>query len=311
MPLLTIRHVLAVPIALLNALTCRGMHFMGTAVPVVVKIEELRNFIRARRQEGKSVGLTPTMGALHAGHLSLVEILRQHVDCVIVTIFVNPTQFSVNEDFGRYPRQLTQDLEKLLAVKADLVFAPSVEEMYPSDFSTRVIITGPAQVNLEDRFRPTHFEGVATVVAKLLNQAQADVAIFGEKDYQQLQVIRRLARDLDLSTRILAGPTLRDADGLALSSRNVYLSNDERAKAPQLYLALRLAASQILKGLEICEALKQSREIIVKAGMQIDYLEARHAESLTPLKSLVEGPARLLVAAHLGKTRLIDNIAVS
>ena len=284
---------------------------MGTAVPLVVKIEELRNFIRARRQEGKSVGLMPTMGALHAGHLSLVEILRQHVDCVIVTIFVNPKQFSPNEDLGRYPRQLTQDLEKLLEVKADLVFAPHIEEMYPSDFSTRVIISGPAQANLEDRFRPTHFEGVATVVAKLLNQAKADVAIFGEKDYQQLQVIRRLVRDLDLSTRILAGPTLRDTDGLALSSRNVYLSDDERAKAPQLYLALRSATSQILSGVEICEALKQSREIIVKAGMQIDYLEARHAESLTPLNSLVEGPARLLVAAHLGKTRLIDNISVS
>jgi pantoate--beta-alanine ligase len=282
-----------------------------TEVPVVTKVEELRNFVRAKRLAGKSIGLTPTMGALHAGHLSLVEILSQHVDCVIVTIFVNPTQFSVNEDFGRYPRQLKEDIEKLLKVKADLVFAPHVEEMYPSDFSTRVIMSGPAEVNLEDRFRPTHFEGVATVVAKLLNQAQADIAIFGEKDYQQLQVIRQLVRDLDISTRILAGPTLREADGLALSSRNIYLSEDERAKAPQLYLALRSAVSQILSGGDISEALKQSCEIIVNAGMKIDYLEARHAESLTPLRSMAEGPARLLVAAHLGKTRLIDNIPVS
>lgn len=280
-------------------------------VPVVEKVEELRNFVQARRLEGKSIGLAPTMGALHAGHLSLVQILRQYVDCVIVTIFVNPTQFNANEDFGRYPRQLTQDLEKLLEVKADLVFAPHLEEMYPPDFSTRVIMSGPAQVNLEDRFRPTHFEGVATIVAKLLNQAQADMAIFGEKDYQQLQVIRRLARDLDLSTRILAGPTHRETDGLALSSRNVYLSNDERVKAPQLYLALRSAASQILSGVDISEALKKSYKIIVKAGMQIDYLELRHAESLAPLPSLADGPARLLVAAHLGKIRLIDNISVS
>ncbi len=279
-------------------------------VPVVARVKELRNFVQAKRLKGKSIGLVPTMGALHAGHLSLVEILRQYVECVIVTIFVNPTQFSVNEDFGRYPRQLTQDLEKLHEVKTDLIFAPHLEEMYPSDFSTRIIISGPAEVNLEDRFRPTHFEGVATVVAKLLNQAQADIAIFGEKDYQQLQVIRSLARDLDLSTRILAGPTLREADGLALSSRNAYLSDEERAKAPQLYLALCSAASLILSGMDINEALKQSTEIIVKAGMQIDYLELRHAESLAPVLSLADGPARLLVAAHLGKTRLIDNISV-
>lgn len=284
---------------------------MVAEVPVVAKVEELRNFVRARRQEGKSIGLTPTMGALHAGHLSLVEILRQSVDCVIVTIFVNPTQFSANEDFGRYPRQLRQDLEKLLTIKADLVFAPQVEEMYSLDFSTRIIMGGPAQVDLEDRFRPTHFEGVATVVAKLLNQAQADVAIFGEKDYQQLQVIRRLARDLDLSTFILAGPTLREADGLALSSRNIYLSKEERTKAPQLYLALCQAADQILSGVELNQVLKQSRALIEKAGMQIDYLEVRHAESLRPVQSLAERPLRLLAAAHLGKTRLIDNIPVS
>jgi pantoate--beta-alanine ligase len=283
---------------------------MVAEVPVVAKVEELRNFVRARRQEGKSIGLTPTMGALHAGHLSLVEILRQSVDCVIVTIFVNPTQFSANEDFGRYPRQLRQDLEKLLTIKTDLVFAPQVEEMYSLDFSTRIIMGGPAQVDLEDRFRPTHFEGVATVVAKLLNQAQADVAIFGEKDYQQLQVIRHLARDLDLSTFILAGPTLREADGLALSSRNIYLSKEERTKAPQLYFALCQAADQILSGVELNQALKQSRALIEKAGMQIDYLELRHAESLRPVQSLAERPLRLLAAAHLGKTRLIDNIPV-
>jgi pantoate--beta-alanine ligase len=283
---------------------------MTSTVRVVATVAELRDFVRARRAAGEAVGLVPTMGALHAGHLSLVEEARRHARRVVATVFVNPTQFGPSEDFLRYPRTLEADCEKLASVDADLVFAPSVAEMYPPGFATTVTLEGCARADLEDRFRPTHFAGVATVVAKLLNQAQADVAVFGEKDFQQLLVIRRLARDLDIPTRILAGPTLREPDGLAMSSRNVYLSAEDRARAPALYKALSSAARAIAGGEPIGHAMALAREDIASAGFEIDYVEARHAESLARIARRHEGPIRILAAARLGSTRLIDNVAV-
>jgi pantoate--beta-alanine ligase len=283
---------------------------MTAKVAVVDAIDDLRRYVGARRAAGERIGLVPTMGALHAGHLSLVEAARRAANRVVVTIFVNPAQFGPNEDFARYPRTLAADLEKLSCVAADLVFAPPVEEIYPPGFSTKVVVAGPALADLEDRFRPTHFSGVATVVTKLLNQAQADVAVFGEKDYQQLLVIKRLARDLDIATEILGAPTLREADGLAMSSRNVYLAGDERQRARELHGALSDAARRILNGEDINAATRDARARLADAGFDVDYLEARHAETLAPVSSLDAGPIRLLAAAKLGATRLIDNIAV-
>lgn len=283
---------------------------MSKDVPVVVAtVEELRAYVRARRALGERIGLVPTMGALHAGHLSLVEAARREAERVIVTIFVNPKQFGPSEDFARYPRTLAADLGSLAGVGADLAFAPSVEEIYPPGFATTVTQQGPAAAGLDDCFRPTHFDGVATVVTKLLNQAQADVAVFGEKDYQQLLVIRRLARDLDIGTKIVGAPTLREADGLAMSSRNVYLSQDERARAPQLHGALSEAARRIRAGEDIGQAVGDARAALAAAGFDVDYLEARHAETLAPIARREEGPIRLLAAARLGATRLIDNMA--
>lgn len=283
---------------------------MSFDVPVVHTVEEMRAFVRARRQAGERIGLAPTMGALHAGHISLVEEARRHAETVIATIFVNPTQFAPGEDFSRYPRTLAADCEKLATAATDLVFAPAVEEMYPAGFCTTVAVEGPAKADLEDRYRPTHFAGVATVVAKLLNQAQADVAIFGKKDYQQLLVIRAMARDLDIPTQILAGPTLRDPDGLAMSSRNVYLSAEDRARAPALHRAIADAARRIAEGEVIGHVMGEAREAIASAGFEIDYVEARHAETLARIARRHEGPIRILAAARLGATRLIDNVAV-
>jgi len=283
---------------------------MTAQLTVVGAIDDLRRYVRARRAAGERIGLTPTMGALHAGHLSLVEAARRAADRVVVTIFVNPAQFGPNEDFTRYPRTLAADVEKLSRVAADLVFAPPVDEIYPPGFSTKVVLEGPAHADLEDRFRPTHFSGVATVVTKLLNQAQADVAVFGEKDYQQLLVIKRLVRDLDIPTEILGAPTLREFDGLAMSSRNIYLAPEERERAKELHCALSEAARRIVNGDDIGAATHEARARLADAGYDVDYLEARHAETLAPVSSLDDGPIRLLVAAKLGATRLIDNIAV-
>ncbi len=282
---------------------------MSSEVPVVHAIEDMRAFVRARRMAGERIGLVPTMGALHDGHLSLVEVARRQAERVIATVFVNPTQFGPTEDFSRYPRTLAADREKLARVAADLVFAPAVEEMYPYGFCTTVALDGPAKADLEDRFRPSHFAGVATVVAKLLNQAQADLAVFGEKDYQQLLVIRAMARDLDIPTRIIGSPTLREPDGLAMSSRNVYLTAEDRARAPALHRALSEAARRISAGEEIDPAIGWAREAVASAGFGIDYIEARDAETLTRAESH-DRPIRILAAARLGTTRLIDNVAV-
>jgi len=284
---------------------------MSRVVPVAASVADLRAFVRARRAAGERIGLVPTMGALHDGHLTLIEAARRRAERVIATIFVNPTQFGANEDFSRYPRTFDADRARLAEVEADLVFAPPVAEMYPAGFVTTVSLAGPATAGLEDRFRPTHFAGVATVVAKLLNQAQADVAVFGEKDYQQLLVIRQMAHDLDMPTEIFGAPTLREADGLARSSRNVYLSPQERAQAPTLYRALDSAARAIAAGAAIDETLATARRAVSDAGFEIDYIEARDAQTLAPVADGAPGALRLLAAARLGATRLIDNVAVT
>ena len=281
---------------------------MTENVSLVHSVAELRAAVAGFRAAGEKVALVPTMGALHAGHLSLVEAARRHAERVVVTIFVNPAQFGPSEDFAKYPRTLPEDLTQLARVTADLCFAPTVEEIYPRGFATRVEIDGPARVGLEDRFRPTHFCGVATIVAKLLNQAQADVAIFGEKDYQQLLVIKQLAQDLDIATQILAAPTMREEDGLAMSSRNVYLSVEERRTAPALYAALNEAMRAIAGGEAVEAVLEKTRASLEASGFVIDYVEARHAQTLAPLSGQREAPMRLLAAVRLGGVRLLDNI---
>ncbi len=270
----------------------------------------LRAQVAAWRACGETIALTPTMGALHAGHVSLVALAKQRARRVVMSIFVNPTQFAANEDFGSYPRTFDADAAKFEAAEGDAIFAPRVEEIYPEGFATKLNIGGPAIAGLEDRFRLEHFTGVATIVAKLLNQCRPDVAIFGEKDYQQLQVIQRMVRDLDIDAKIMSAPTIRESDGLALSSRNVYLSPEERKAAPRLYAALARCAAEIREGLSIEAGLETARASVKSAGFLIDYIEARHAESLRPISSRDDGPIRLLAAVKIGKTRLIDNIAV-
>lgn len=286
------------------------MSALTLTVPLAHSVAQLREHVRRWRARGERVALAPTMGALHDGHLSLVAEARRRAERVIVSVFVNPTQFGPGEDFAKYPRTLEADADRLERARTDLLYAPSVEDMYPHGFATSVHVEGPAKAGLEDRYRPTHFSGVATVVAKLLNQAQADVAVFGEKDYQQLLVIRRLARDLDMETQIVAAPTLREDDGLAMSSRNVYLSAEERRAAPALYRALADCARRIGAGEPIGHVMGEAREAIAAAGFSIDYLEARHAETLARVARRQEGPVRLLAAARIGAMRLIDNLAV-
>jgi pantoate--beta-alanine ligase len=250
------------------------------------------------------------MGALHDGHISLVRLARRHAGRTLVSIFVNPAQFAPHEDFGRYPRTWKADIAALGAERADLIFAPEVAELYPEGFATRIAPEGPALAGLEDRFRPHFFGGVATIVAKLLIAAMPDIAIFGEKDFQQLLVIRRLVRDLALPIKMMGGLTVREKDGLALSSRNVYLAPAERKAAPTLYRTLRKSAAAIAKGASLAEIMADGKAAIVRAGFKIDYFEARHAETLAPIASLQQGPIRLLAAAKLGTTRLIDNLGV-
>jgi pantoate--beta-alanine ligase len=278
---------------------------------IVRTVAELRAQVAAWKAAGERVALVPTMGALHEGHLSLVQLARTHVQRVVASVFVNPTQFGPNEDFDAYPRNEARDAELLAGAGCDMLFAPTVAEMYPDGFATTVTVTGVAEP-LDGQARPGHFAGVATVVAKLLNQAQPDVAVFGEKDYQQLQVIRRLVRDLDLPVEIVGAPTARAADGLALSSRNAYLTEAERAIAPQLSAALRAAIAELNAGGRIDAAEARAVETLRTAGFgRIDYVEVRDAADLSRLgPGPVDRPARILAAAVLGRTRLIDNMAV-
>jgi pantoate--beta-alanine ligase len=257
-----------------------------------------------------TIALVPTMGALHAGHLALVKEARRRARHVVVSIFVNPTQFAPTEDLASYPRTWRTDLAALAALNVDLVWSPDAKTMYPDGFATRIEPGGVAKAGLEDKFRPHFFGGVATVVAKLFTQVTPDFALFGEKDYQQLRVVTQMARDLDLSPKIIGVRTVREKDGLALSSRNVYLNEAERAAAPVLYRVLTESARRIKAGEAIELVLNEGRRKIEEAGFSLDYLEARDALTLEPIARRSDGPIRLLVAARIGKTRLIDNVGV-
>ena len=282
---------------------------MGDQLRVARTLPALRRTLMQWRAADEQLALVPTMGALHAGHVALVRAARRRARRVVVSIFVNPTQFAPEEDLARYPRNFDSDLAILAKLPVDLVWAPSSELMYPPGFATRVVPAGPAAAGLEDRFRPQFFAGVATVVTKLLVQCTPHYAMFGEKDYQQLRVVSQMARDLDLPARIIAIPTVREKDGLALSSRNAYLSGGERAIAPMLHRVLKECASRIAAGDQLARVLNEGAHALEQAGFRLDYLEARDAATLAPVNSRADVPIRLLVAARLGRTRLIDNVA--
>jgi pantoate--beta-alanine ligase len=275
---------------------------------IVRKVSALRAAIGGYRAEGCSIALVPTMGALHAGHLALVRLARRRARRVVVSIFVNPAQFAPHEDLTTYPRTLASDLAALAHEKVDLVWAPAVETMYPAGFASRIVPEGAAAAGLEDAFRPHFFAGVATVVGKLLIQCLPDFAIFGEKDFQQLKVVTQLAKDLDIPVKIVGASTVREKDGLALSSRNAYLSPVQRAVAPALYGALKIAAHRIAAGELIARVMADGRAELARAGFSVDYFEARDAQTLAPVSEPGAGKLRLLAAAKLGSTRLIDNI---
>lgn len=280
-------------------------------IETVRSLNTLRDSISRRRAAGRRIGLVPTMGALHEGHLTLVDIAGKHADDVAVSLFVNPTQFAPGEDLDRYPRDEDGDRAKLEERGTSLLWAPGPEQMYPDGFATSVSVDGPSQ-GLETDYRPHFFGGVATVVTKLLLQVLPDVAVFGEKDYQQLQVIRRLVRDLDIPVEVIGGPTIREADGLAMSSRNAYLSAEHRTIAPALKRILDDTGRHVLTTNDGEAAEAEAARSLVSAGFdKVDYVALRHADSLKPVTGdeiEAGAPLRLLAAAHLGTTRLIDNI---
>jgi pantoate--beta-alanine ligase len=277
---------------------------------IVRTVPVLRRALDSLRSRKATVALVPTMGALHDGHVSLVHQAKRRAKRVVVSIFVNPTQFAPHEDFGSYPRTWKEDLKKLTAEGVDVIWNPDVKAMYPDGFATRIVPEGPATVGLEDRFRPHFFGGVATVVGKLFTQVRPDFAIFGEKDFQQLRVVTRMANDLDLGVKVIGSKTVRERDGLAMSSRNVYLTADERRVSTELFRAMKESAKQLKAGEEIEAAMAAGSAIITAAGFELDYFELRHADTLAPVSSLEDGPLRILVAAKIGTTRLIDNIGV-
>jgi pantoate--beta-alanine ligase len=283
---------------------------MTNKLPVLRHMHELRHLVQQWRRQGQKIALVPTMGGLHDGHLSLVRLAKQHANRVIVSVFVNPTQFAPHEDFDSYPRNEERDWHKLGTAHADAMYAPDVAEIYPEDFATRVEVAGVAQT-LEGISRPHFFSGVTTVVAKLFLQTLPDMAVFGEKDYQQLLVIKKLVRDLNFPVAIIPGPIMREADGLAMSSRNVYLNTQERVAAPHVYAVLKDMAKDLSAGREVEETVQKGWGRLEKQGFRVDYLEVRDAETLTPAGHPLDKPARLLAAVYLGQVRLIDNIAVS
>lgn len=270
--------------------------------------ESLREAVAAFRAEGARIALVPTMGALHAGHMALVEAAKRPGTRVVASIFVNPKQFGANEDLSRYPRKETADARMLKDAGCDLLWMPPVEIMYPEGFATNISVAGVSD-GLDGAARPGHFDGVATVVTKLFNQVRPDTAYFGEKDFQQLAVIRRMIIDLDLDIEIVGVPTQREDDGLALSSRNIYLDDDQRARAVTLPRALGVAAKAIGRGDDAEAALETARESLRTAGFEVDYVELVDAETLTPGHD-PDRPRRLLAAARIGTTRLIDNLAI-
>lgn len=277
--------------------------------PIVVdSVAALRTQIRDWRRERFKVAMVPTMGALHDGHISLVRIALEKAERCVVSIFVNPTQFAPTEDLDKYPRQLARDLDRLREEGAHLAFTPGVAEMYPAGFATRISVGGPSS-GLETDFRPAFFDGVATVVAKLFLQAAPDFAIFGEKDYQQLCVVRQLCRDLDLPVEIIGAPTVRDSHGLAMSSRNAYLGEKELDIARKLNAVLHQTAVRLASGADEASAISQAVEALIRAGFRkVDYVAAREAVTLGPWRRDRDG--RLLAAAWLGTTRLIDNLEI-
>lgn len=282
----------------------------ASPLPIARTPAELRAQVARWRSEGLKVGFVPTMGALHQGHLSLVRQARERADRVLASVFVNPKQFAPTEDLARYPRQEAKDAELLTQAGCGLLFAPDPAAMYPEGFATRVLVGGPSE-GLETDFRPQFFEGVATVVAKLLILAGADVAVFGEKDYQQLLVVRRLALDLGIPTEIVAGATVREADGLAMSSRNAYLSDGERQTAARLNQVLAEAGRRA-RAAEAVAAVEAwaSGELTAGGFAKVDYVAIRRAEDLAHFTGAIDAPARILAAAWLGSTRLIDNLPV-
>jgi pantoate--beta-alanine ligase len=282
---------------------------MSGAIPVKRSLAPLRAKVKAWRGARETVALVPTMGALHEGHLELVRLAKARCRRAVVSIFVNPAQFAPHEDLERYPRDEAGDLAKLGGVGCDLVWAPDRALMYPEGFATRIVPTGAAE-GLEGAFRPHFFGGVATVCCKLFTQVAPDIAVFGEKDYQQLCVVKQMVRDLDLPLEIVALSTVREADGLALSSRNAYLSVEEREVAPLLHRILRRVAEVAAEGGIVAGAVAEGRATLEEAGFKVDYLDVRDAETLRAVPPGAQRPLRVLVAAWLGKTRLIDNLGV-
>jgi len=280
---------------------------MASSIGTVRTVKDLRAQVAKWREASEAVGLVTTMGALHAGHLSLIALAKKNADRVVVSIFVNPTQFGPREDLSRYPRDEAGDVANLAEAGVDLVYMPDQAEMYPPGFTTQVIVQSLTD-DLCGAARPNHFEGVATVVTKLLLQCAPDFAVFGEKDYQQLLVVRRLVTDLNVPVRILSAPIVREEDGLALSSRNGYLSPQERKKAPLFYQALRAVAADLGNGVGCDVASSTGRFKLEAEGFRVDYIAIRDPEMLEPLSGPIRGPARVLGAVYLGKTRLIDNL---
>ena len=276
---------------------------------IIRTVENLRREVTRWKLDGLSYAIVPTMGALHQGHLQLVQEGFQVADRVLVSIFVNPKQFGVNEDLSKYPRDEESDVEKLAEAGVPLIFAPDADEIYGEGFATSIHMQGPAKAGLEDKYRPHFFDGVATIVSKLFIQSGANYAMFGEKDYQQLQVVTRMAKDLNIPTQVIGVPTFRDEDGMALSSRNRYLSKLERSQATAIHKSLSQAAEKIRNGTNPQTATRAASRSLTTLGFKVDYVSARNVETLAvPKKS--DEPLRILAAAWLGKTRLIDNIEV-
>ncbi|MGC1346622.1 MAG: pantoate--beta-alanine ligase [Methyloceanibacter sp.] len=280
---------------------------MSQSIATVRTVKDLRAQVAKWRQAGEPIALVPTMGALHAGHLSLIAVAKDHAKHVVASIFVNPAQFGPKEDFKRYPRDEAGDVEKLAEAGVELVFIPDTTEIYPAGFATKVSLPSLTE-DLCGAARPNHFDGVATVVTKLLLQCAPDVAVFGEKDYQQLLVIKQLVRDLNIPVQIVAGPIVREPDGLALSSRNGYLSPAERKTAPILYQVLSEAGAALANGVGCDAASSAGRFKLEGKGFRVDYVAIRDPETLAPLSGPIRRPARVMGAVHLGTTRLIDNV---
>jgi pantoate--beta-alanine ligase len=280
---------------------------MAQTISTVRNVKDLRAQVAKWRQTGDTIALVPTMGALHAGHLSLITVAKGHAKRIVASIFVNPAQFGPKEDFKHYPRDEAGDVEKLAQAGVDLAFIPDAAEMYPEGFATKVSLPSLTE-DLCGAARPNHFDGVATIVTKLLLQCAPDVAVFGEKDYQQLLVIKQLVRDLNIPVQIVSGPIVREPDGLGLSSRNGYLSAAERKTAPILHQVLSEAGAALASG-EGCDAASSAGRFKLEGkGFRVDYVAIRDPETLAPLTGPIRGPARVMGAVYLGTTRLIDNV---